>query len=206
MELEDQVYHALFKYTRALSLALNYRDSLTQLHSERVLHLATAIGMRCNLSESELGVLKIAASFHDIGKIGIPDQILLKATAFEASEWAHMKQHAQIGEQIMLAIDLEGAQAAALAIRHHHEHFDGQGYPDCLAGEAIPIHSRIISIADSYDAMAQTRAYHSSKPHHEIMALLQGESGSKHDPKLMEYFFDYIQTSAFKAITIYQLD
>lgn len=204
MELEDHVYDALFQYTRALSLALNYRDSLTQLHSERVLHLATAIGVRCGLSERELGVLKIAASFHDIGKIGIPDHILLKATAFEASEWERMKQHAHIGEQIMLAIDLEGAPAAALAIRHHHEHYDGQGYPDCLAGEAIPINSRIISIADSYDAMAQTRAYHRAKLHHEIMSVLQRESGSKHDPKLLEYFCAYTKTPQFQAIAIYQ--
>lgn len=204
MELEDHVYNAMYKYTRALSLALNYRDSMTQLHSERVRHLAAAIGMCCGLSESELGVLKIAASFHDIGKIGIPDQILLKSTAFEASEWERMKQHATIGEQIMLAIKLEGTQAASLAIRHHHEHFDGQGYPDGLCGEEIPLNARIISVADSYDAMAQTRAYHRAKTHQEIMPVLQRESGSKHDPKLMEYFFAYTQTPAFQDIAIYQ--
>ena len=202
MEKEDPIYTALFKFTKALSLALGYRDLLTRLHSERVLGLSEEIGLRHGLSKTELGVLKIAASFHDIGKIGIPDAILLKSSKFSQAEWEKMQQHSEIGEKIMVATELEGSEQASLIIRHHHEHYNGQGYPDRLIGEEIPIFSRIITIADSYDAMAQTRSYHQAKPHLEIMAILAQENGKKHDPKLMSRFCEIIESSRFKATKI----
>ncbi len=161
--MEDQIYNSLLKYTKALSVALGYRDLLTRLHSERVRGLSAAIGKSCGLSRKEFNTLNIAASFHDIGKIGIPDHILLKPSKLDEDEWQIMKQHSEIGEKIILSIDLEGAPQAARLIRHHHEHYDGRGYPDKLSGEDIPICSRIISIADSYDAMAVTRSYHADE-------------------------------------------
>ena len=199
MEQEDSTYAVLYKFTKALSVALGYRDLLTRLHSERVHGLCEAIGVACGLSGKELGILKIASSFHDIGKIGIPDHILLKPTAFDDAEWAVMKQHAEIGERIMAETQLDGAQQVAQVIRHHHEHYDGQGYPDGLAGAQIPVCARIISIADSYDAMAQTRVYHRSKTHVQIMPILHQETGTKHDPELMRIFCSLIETSEFKA-------
>ena len=199
MELEDRVYVSLYKYTHALSIALGYRDLLTRLHSERVLGLSEAIGVACGLSRKELGVLKIAASFHDIGKIGVPDAVLLKPSKLDEAEWAKIKQHSEMGERIMLATELDGSQPASLVIRHHHEHYNGQGYPDRLAGEEIPIYSRIVSIADSYDAMAVTRSYHNARTHLEIMAILHQESGAKHDPELMRVFCDLIESSKLKT-------
>lgn len=199
MEQEDFTYAVLYKFTKALSVALGYRDLLTRLHSERVHGLSEAIGVACGLSGKELGILKMASSFHDIGKIGIPDHILLKPTAFDDAEWAVMKQHAEIGERIMAETQLEGAQQVAQLIRHHHEHYDGTGYPDGLAGTQIPVCARIISLADSYDAMAQTRAYHRSKTHAQIMPILHQETGAKHDPELMRIFGRIIETSEFKA-------
>lgn len=199
MELEDRIFNALFAYTKALSVALGYRDLLTRLHSERVLDLSEAIGVGCGLLEKDLGVLKIAAAFHDIGKIGIPDHILLKPTQLDEAEWEKMKEHSEIGQAIIVATDLEGSQQAALVIRHHHEHYNGLGYPDRLAGDKIPICSRIISIADSYDAMAVTRSYHRARTHPEIMAILQEETGEKHDPGLMRVFCEMIETSKFRA-------
>ncbi|WP_296448130.1 HD-GYP domain-containing protein [Rhodoferax sp. UBA5149] len=199
MEPDDPIYTALFTYTKALSVALGYRDSLTRLHSERVRGLSEAIGVGCGLSHEELGILRIAASFHDVGKIGIPDHVLLKPAQFDSAEWKIMQQHSEIGEKIMAATELEGSTHAALVIRHHHEHYNGTGYPDRLAGDAISIFSRIISIADSYDAMAQTRSYHRSKTHAEIMPILHQESGEKHDPELMRIFFKFIESSPFKA-------
>jgi response regulator RpfG family c-di-GMP phosphodiesterase len=199
MEQEDPTYTVLYKFTKALSVALGYRDLLTRLHSERVHGLCEALGRACGLSGKELGILKMASSFHDIGKIGIPDHILLKPTAFEAAEWTIMKQHAEIGERIMAETQLEGAQQVAQVIRHHHEHYDGTGYPDALAGAHIPVCARIISIADSYDAMAQTRAYHRSKAHAQIMPILHQETGTKHDPELMRIFCNLIETSALKT-------
>lgn len=202
MDQEDPVYVILHKYTKALTSALGYRDTLTRLHSERVLGLATQIGQDCGLRGAELGLLKISASFHDIGKIGIPDHILLKTSLLDEAEWIMMKQHSEIGERIMAATEIEGAQQASLVIRHHHEHYNGSGYPDRLVGEQISIFSRIIRIADSYDAMAATRSYHRRKTHTEIMTILHAETGEKHDPELMRIFCGIIESSEFKAASI----
>lgn len=202
MELDDPIYVALYTYTKALSVALGYRDRLTRLHSERVLGLSEAIGVGCGLSKKELGILRIAASFHDIGKIGIPDRILLKPSQLDEADWEKMKQHSEIGERIMAATELEGSQQASLVIRHHHEHYNGLGYPDGLSGEEIPICSRVISIADSYDALAVTRAYHDAKTHLEIMAIMHKETGEKHDPESMRIFCEIIESSKFKAVKI----
>ena len=202
MEREDPVFHALYTYTKALSVALGYRDLLTRLHSERVQGISVAIGVARGLPKDQLNALRIAASFHDIGKIGIPDHILLKPAKFDDAEWQEMKKHSEIGEKIMAATELVGSRQAALVIRHHHEHYDGQGYPDKLAGEDIPLCSRIISIADSYDAMAVTRSYHNARTHSEIMAILQKENGTKHDPELMPLFCDMIETSKYKSTKV----
>jgi HD-GYP domain-containing protein (c-di-GMP phosphodiesterase class II) len=195
----DPVYTALYRYTKALSVALGFRDQMTQLHSERVLALSEALGASCGLSNKDLGLLKLGASFHDIGKIGIEDRILMKSAPLDTDEWIKMRQHAVIGEDILLATGLEGSQQAAKIIRHHHEHYDGQGYPDGLAGEDIPVYSRIISIADSYDAMAVTRSYHRQRGHVEIMEILHRETGTKHDPHLMQIFSELIESSPLQA-------
>jgi HD-GYP domain-containing protein (c-di-GMP phosphodiesterase class II) len=195
MESQNALYLALYRYTRSLSVALDYRDSLTALHSERVHDLSEALGLHYGLSDEELAVLKIGASFHDVGKIGIPDLILLKPSPLDSAEWETMKWHSAIGEKIMVSTGLTGAKAASMAIRHHHEHYNGQGYPDGLSGEQIPICARIISIADSYDAMAVTRSYHRAKKHREIMDILHEESGQKHDPDLMLAFSEIIESS-----------
>ena len=196
---DEPVFVALYTYTKALSVALGYRDRLTRLHSQRVLGLSEAVGAARGLSKEDLSILRIAASFHDIGKIGIPDHILLKPSQLDEGEWETMKQHSEIGERIIAATELDGSREAALAIRHHHEHYDGSGYPDGLSGEAISICSRIISIADSYDAMAVTRSYHRAKTHLEIMAILHEETGEKHDPGLMRIFGEIIEASEFRA-------
>jgi HD-GYP domain-containing protein (c-di-GMP phosphodiesterase class II) len=192
MEFENPTYVALLRYTKALSVALGFRDMYTRIHSDRVLAISEQIGERCGLSEKELGTLRIGAAFHDIGKIGIPDEILLKPGRLDDDEIEKMKKHAEVGERIMAAIELEGSAEAAVIIRHHHERWDGTGYPDGLAGEAIPLCSRIIGIADSYDAMALSRAYHPGKSHDETMAIMREETGQKHDPALMRIFVEII--------------
>jgi HD-GYP domain-containing protein (c-di-GMP phosphodiesterase class II) len=196
---EESIYVALYDYTKALSVALGCRDLSTRLHSERVVGLSAEIGVRCGLSSEELEVLKIGAAFHDIGKIGIPDRILLKPAKLEPAEWEIMRQHAELGERIIAATELPGSRRAARVIRHHHERYSGLGYPQGLAGEAIPICCRIIAIADSYDAMAVTRAYHRTRTHAEIMDLLDNETGDKHDPEVMRAFREIIDSSRFKA-------
>jgi HD-GYP domain-containing protein (c-di-GMP phosphodiesterase class II) len=199
LNLADPTYIALHRYTKALSVALGHRDLYTRVHSDRVVALSEAIGVRLGMSESDLGILRVSATFHDIGKIGVPDHILLKPGRLDESETAVMQRHSAIGEDIVISTEIEGAAEAAIIIRHHHERFDGAGYPDGLAGEDIPLCSRIIGIADSYDAMSTTRAYHPAKTHSAIMGVLREEESGKHDPKLMDLFREIIVNSGFKV-------
>jgi len=184
---------------KSLAVALGERDNNTLLHSDRVVRLAAEIGSHLNLSELELEVLAMGAQFHDIGKIGIPDNVLGKPAAFEASEWAVMKQHPLIGERIVLAIGDAYAPEIARVVRHHHENFDGSGYPDGLAGADIPLCSRIIALADNYDAMAVSRPYHKARRHQEVMGILHDGAGTKHDPELLQVFCIVIENSEMRT-------
>jgi len=130
------------KVALSLTTALGARDVHTRAHSDRVVQLSTELGRHIELSMEELGMLVLGAQFHDLGKIGIPDNVLLKPAAFEQDEWTCMKEHAVIGEQIILAINGEKSPSIARTVRHHHEHFDGSGYPDGLRGTEIPLYTR----------------------------------------------------------------
>lgn len=200
MVLNDPAMKVLYAYTKALAVALDYRDQPTRLHSERVRDLSVAIAVQHGLTGADLEAVLIAASFHDIGKIGVPDHILMKTTEFTADEWEKMKRHAAIGSDIIAATGIDEADRASRVIRHHHEHFDGSGYPDELAGQDIPICSRIISVADSYDAMAVTRSYHPPRTHDEIMVILHEENGIKHDPEVMTTFCKVIESDDFRRM------
>jgi HD-GYP domain-containing protein (c-di-GMP phosphodiesterase class II) len=184
---------------RTLTVALGQRDHHTRAHSDRVVQLSAGLGYHIGLTEDEIELLSLGAQFHDIGKIGIPDRVLHKPASFEEEEWACMKQHAEIGERIILAIDGDKASKVAKTVRHHHEHFDGSGYPDCLVGTSIPLYARIISLADSYDAMIDTRSYQRGRSHPSVMNILERESGIKHDPDLLHAFKSAIEKSALRG-------
>ena len=184
----------------ALVCALKYRDEHTQMHSQRVIGLSEEIGVACSLLETEISLLKISACFHDVGKIGIADKILLKTTAFSSEEWEVMKSHSEIGEKIVkkLLAGNGNGDVIAKAVRHHHEHFDGSGYPDQLSQDQIPLFSRIISVADSYDAMTDTRPYHKCKSHIQVMEVIVSEAGSKLDPYVVSKFELIIRDSKLR--------
>lgn len=186
-------------FAKSLTVALGARDNNTRQHSDRVVRLATELGRQINLSEHEIDVLSIGARFHDIGKIGIPDNILGKPAAFEETEWAVMKQHPLIGEQILLATDDPRSPEIAQIVRHHHENFDGSGYPDGLKGTDIPLCSRIISLADNYDAMAVARPYHKARSHRDVIDILVSEVGIKHDPDLLHVFCALMENSEIRT-------
>jgi len=192
-------YHQLCLCTEALKCALKYRDLHTQLHSQRVISLSVALGAACQLSATEIDILKISASLHDIGKIGVPDNILLKPGKLDPQEWQIMQSHSQKGEDIIKNLDIKNTPVIANIVRHHHEHYDGQGYPDQLAGKQIPLLSRIISVADSYDAITESRAYHRAKTHLYAMQILHREKGTKQEPKLVELFAELIERSQYRA-------
>jgi HD-GYP domain-containing protein (c-di-GMP phosphodiesterase class II) len=185
--------------TAALVAALNARDGNTGEHSTRSCALAVELAQACALAAAELATLTLAAQLHDIGKIGIPDSVLLKPGRLDADEMTVMRSHAQQGYEILAAITDADVMPLALAVRHHHESFDGKGYPDGLCGEAIPLLSRIVAIADSYDALATVRPYHKSRTHAEIMRMLHEDLGGKFDPWLRGKFAGVVEHSAYRA-------
>lgn len=194
--LEDNV---VCECSKAILLALRQKDEHTQLHSERVVELAEELGLAINLKKDQIKILRISAAFHDIGKIGIPDKILLKPASFNDEEWEIMKSHAIKSEELVKSMNFTNSDIIAQAVRHHHEYYNGKGYPDGLKAQEIPIYSRIISLSDSYDAMATPRPYHPCKSHDKIMSILESENGKKHDPKLYDVFKEIIKTSNYKV-------
>jgi putative nucleotidyltransferase with HDIG domain len=164
------------------------------------MNISTLIGKQLGLSKSDLTLLKTAAALHDIGKIGMPDEVLLKAGSLNNDELDIMHLHSERGANIILSLDQEWAEVVAQAIRHHHEFFDGMGYPDRLVGENIPIFSRIITIADNYDAMSTRRVYQAPKSHNAVIDTIFNELGHKHDPLIFAEFIKVIEKSEFKTI------
>jgi diguanylate cyclase (GGDEF)-like protein/putative nucleotidyltransferase with HDIG domain len=165
----------------SLSATVDARDKYTAGHSRRVQQLALAIGRELGLSQAELDLLGHAALFHDIGKLAIPDAILLKPASLSLEEWDLMQRHADEGARI---IDRLGfLNDAVPAIRHHHERFDGTGYPDGLVGEEIPLGARIIHVADALDSMLTTRIYRAARPASEALEELRRASGTQFCPR-----------------------
>lgn len=180
---------------KALSCALMHKDDETQKHSSRVKCLAVELGSACNLTNKDLSALKVSAYLHDIGKIGIPDNVLFKQTEFDNHDWDIMRTHSDRGDDIIRSLEINHCEMIAKIVRHHHENFDGTGYPDKLAGEEIPFLARIISIADSYDAMTSSRPYQKKRSHTETLDVLFSEEGSKSDPYMLRKFMGLIDHS-----------
>ncbi|WP_238913359.1 HD-GYP domain-containing protein [Achromobacter insolitus] len=183
----------------ALSAAMRARDPATGRHSERVVALSVALAQACGLPQAEQEAIAVAARLHDIGKIGTPDRVLYSPKRLDKDDWEIMKAHAAVGADIIMHSDIPKRELIALAVRHHHEHFDGSGYPAGLCGADIPLHSRIISLADSYDALGDARPYHPARTHTEIMRILNQEAGSKCDPDLLRTFEAMIQKSRLRV-------
>ncbi len=192
-------FEALSRFTKALSVALHERDPYTRLHCDRVDLLACELGIACGLSATDVIMLRIGSVLHDIGKIGISDSVLLKPARLDQAEWAEITTHSIRGQRIVCATQLPNAAEIGTIIRHHHEYLNGAGYPDGLAGESIPLLSRILSIADSYDAMATPRIYQSARNHAEIMEILRSEENIKFDPFIFRKFTEVIEQSSCRA-------
>lgn len=171
---------------RALVAAVDAKDPHTACHSERVTRLALRLGEAVELPPQRLRVLEFATLLHDVGKIGIPDSILLKPGSLSEADWVLMKQHPVRSAQIVSQV----SQLAEVAnvVRHHHERIDGKGYPDGLVGEAIPRLSRLIAVADAYEAMTADRAYRRAFTADQAREILRQNLGTQFDPHLGEVF------------------
>lgn len=169
-----------------LAKALEARDFVTDGHADRLQDLAEKLAVACGLAESQLPDLRLLGRFHDIGKVGIPDQILFKPGRLTAEEFEIMKRHSEIGYRIALA----SPELAPIAdwILKHQEWWNGKGYPTGAAGEDIPLACRIVSIVDAYDAMTNDRPYRKAMPHEAAIAELKRCSGTQFDPRLVDIF------------------
>ncbi len=169
------------------------KDSYTRGHSDRVSKYSSLIGRKLGLYEEDIELLKIGGLFHDIGKIGIPDNILLKSEKLTDNEYNEIKNHPLIGAHILENSNIfENIIPIVLC---HHEKYDGTGYPQKLKGKNIPFLARIVAIADSYDAMTSKRAYRSALPIDIVKLELKKYSGTQFDPKIVAAFLDILENN-----------
>lgn len=175
----------------ALSLALEARDPYSRGHSFRVMKYAEAIAKNMKLNSGERNLLKNAAILHDVGKIGIKDHILLKPDRLTPEEMLQIREHPKISEAIILPISF--LKEAGRIVRHHHERFDGAGYPDQIKGEKIPLPARIMAVADTYDAMTSNRPYRQALSADAALRELENNAGTQLDPGCVESFLSHLR-------------
>jgi diguanylate cyclase (GGDEF)-like protein/putative nucleotidyltransferase with HDIG domain len=188
---EEGALEAAHKHVvAALASALQERDSYTGDHSESVVEVAGRVAQALGLDSDEVNEVRTAALLHDIGKVGIPDEILHKPGPLDDREWELMRRHPVIGERILRAIP--GLGSVARIVRHEHERWDGRGYPDELAGDDAPIGSRIILACDAYHAMTSDRPYRSAMSHAEAVAELTRNAGTQFDPQVAQALVGYL--------------
>jgi len=175
----------------AFNQLLDLKDLNTGVHSTRLAEWGMRVGQELGLEESELQNLEVAALLHDIGKVGIPDAILRKPGRLDPDEYALMKKHSEYGWAVLRM--LPGFERAALDILHHHESFDGKGYPAGLKNTEIPIVSRIVCVIDAFDAMVSSRPYRKGLPYEEAVRRLNEASGAQFDPAVVRTFLSFAQ-------------
>ncbi|MBL9106512.1 MAG: two-component system response regulator [Myxococcales bacterium] len=173
-----------------LSRAAEFRDDETGQHLQRMSRYCQLIGRRIGLDESTCELLRIASPMHDVGKLGIPDRILLKPGRLTPEEFAVMKGHAEIGYRILVGSDASPLKMAATIAYTHHEKWDGNGYPRGLRGEEIPLHGRIAAVADVFDALTSARPYKPAWKLEDALELMRTNRGAHFDPNLVDAFFD----------------
>jgi HD-GYP domain-containing protein (c-di-GMP phosphodiesterase class II) len=179
-EAERNLETTLHASVESLAALLDLRDGYTGQHSSSVVALCEQVGRRVGVTGDELEHLRIAAHLHDLGKIGVPDEILHKPGPLDDAEWSIMREHPVWGARALETIP--GFRPASHAVRHHHERWDGSGYPDGLAGEAIPIGARVIAVCDAYEAMTSTRPYRPALSDSEARERLVAGTGTQFDP------------------------
>ena len=168
------------------------RDLATFEHANRVRRYATALAMRVGIADADLlRSIETAALFHDVGKLAIPDRLLGKPGPLTREEYDQVKQHAAIGADLLAGLSVPGT--VALLVRHHHENWDGTGYPGRLRGEDIPAGARALSVADCYDAMTSDRPYRRAMGHTAARAIMSRRRGTMFDPEMTDAFFQIVQ-------------
>lgn len=193
----NQPLTIICKTGEALQIALTHRDEYTQNHCQRVAYIAIEAGKYFGFDRSVLQQLETAAIFHDIGKIGMPDDILLNPGKLTDVQFDLMKTHSGLGASIAEKLDIPDADIVADIIRHHHEHYDGSGYPDGLKGEEISLASRIICVVDVFDALSSRRCYRDAISPKDTLTYMAEEMIGQFDPLVFEVVSQVIMSNGF---------
>ena len=189
-ETNDKLEKAYLETIETLRFTVEAKDTYTRGHSDRVSEYSVLIGKHLGLSEEDIHLLRVGGLFHDIGKIGVPDSILLKTSKLTDDEYSEIKNHPKIGAQILSNATI--FEKAIPIVKHHHERYDGFGYPEKLAGENIPYLARIAAIADSFDAMTSRRTYRDSMPMDIVIEEIRKNKGSQFDPNIADTFLNIL--------------
>ncbi|MEE9615059.1 MAG: HD domain-containing phosphohydrolase [Thermodesulfobacteriota bacterium] len=182
--LYDEIHSMLFSMAEAFSLAIDAKDPYTYGHSKRVSRLAVGIAEELGLPPDTVDWIRLATLLHDTGKIGVPDAILNKADKLEPDEMLKMQEHPALGAKMIGHI--QRFTEIARWIRHHHEHYDGSGYPMGLKGDDIPLPARIINVSDTFDALTSTRSYRKAMEKEEALKIMRDSSGTHVDPAILD--------------------
>ncbi|MCL4394202.1 MAG: HD-GYP domain-containing protein [Chloroflexi bacterium] len=196
IDLQSQTGDAL----RALVRVIDERDHHTFDHSEQVSNHARLIAEELDISAEEVDVIALAGLVHDLGKVGMADDILFNPRSLNSEERMRAQRHAEVGSMLLSKFPL--FDKGAVLVRHHHERYDGAGYPDGLAGQAIPIGSRIISVADSYQAMTEERPYRHALSRDDAVAALIAGSGSQFDPVVVDAFLRVLKSEPYVVASL----
>ena len=186
----DRLERSYMESIQTLRYTVEAKDSYTRGHSDRVSEYSVLISKYMGLSESDLNTLRIGGLFHDVGKIGIPDSILLKTEKLTDDEYSEIKNHPTIGAHILSTATI--FQDLIPIVKHHHEKYDGTGYPGKLKGEEIPFFARIAAVADTFDAMTSKRSYRDPLSLDIVKAEIERCKGSQFDPKIADVFLDIL--------------
>ena len=179
----------------ALSEAVENCDPYTRGHSARVARMAYEVGLRLDCDESELALLTLGGALHDVGKLGVRDEVLNNPSPLTDDELREVRAHPEIGAR-MVALD-RALRAALPAVLYHHERWDGAGYPSGCSGSAIPLVARILGVVDSYDAMTSDRPYRRARPESRAAEEVDRCAGTQFDPEVAEAFLDAWESGAF---------
>ena len=189
-DMNTKLEKAYLDIVDTIRATVEAKDSYTRGHSDRVSAYSVLLGKYLNLSREELDTIRVGGLFHDVGKIGIPDTILLKNGKLTDEEYTEIKKHPIIGSNILG--DSEMFKDIIPFVKYHHERFDGRGYPEGLSGDAIPYMARIAAVADSFDAMSSRRVYRDSLPKDVVREEIAKNSGTQFDPNIANVFLDII--------------
>ena len=192
-ETNNKLEKAYLETIETLRFTVEAKDTYTRGHSDRVSEYSVLLGKHLGLSEDDIHLLRIGGLFHDIGKIGVPDSILLKTSKLTDDEYSEIKNHPKIGAQILSNATV--FEKAIPIVKHHHERYDGFGYPEKLSGENIPYLARIAAIADSFDAMTSRRTYRDSLPLDIVLEEIRKNKGTQFDPNIADKFLDVLNNN-----------